>query len=244
MASVIKVYNTANDLFANTAELIAGLITSLTRLYGRCTLVLSGGSTPDKLYDLLAENYKSKIEWNKVYIFWGDERCVPPDDKESNYRSAKEHLLDKVNIPPENIFRIHAEDNPDKATSEYEKNINDFFKGGEARFDIILLGLGTDGHTASLFPGTEGLNEKHKLAVKNYTEDKKTPRITLTYKAINNAKNIIFLISGEEKKAIVKKIFINKEKNYPAVKVEPVNGSLFYLLDKNAAGELKIEKNI
>lgn len=243
MASEIKVYNSANDLFANAAELIAGLITSLTRLYGKCTFVLSGGSTPNKLYDLLAENYKNKIEWDKVYIFWGDERCVLPDDKESNYRSAKEHLLDKVNIPPENIFRIHAEDNPDKAASEYEKNINDFFKGVEACFNIILLGLGTDGHTASLFPGTEGLNEKQKLAVKNYTEDKKTTRITLTYKAINDAKNIIFLISGEEKKEIVKKIFINKEKNYPAVKVEPVNGSLLYLLDKNAAGELKIENN-
>jgi 6-phosphogluconolactonase len=239
MASEIKIYNSANDLFANAAELISGLITSFIKLHGKCSLVLSGGSTPNKLYDLLAENYKNKIEWDKVYIFWGDERCVPPGNKESNYRSAKEHLIDKINILDINIFRILAEDDPVKAAVEYEKNIKDYFNGGEICFDIILLGLGTDGHTASLFPDTDGLNETHKLAVNNYIKDKKAARITLTYKAINNAKNIIFLISGEEKQSIVKKIFINKEKNYPAVKVEPVNGNLYYLMDKNAAGDFE-----
>lgn len=241
MASEIKIYDSANDLFANAAELISGLITSSIILNGKCSLVLSGGSTPNNLYDLLAENYKNKVEWNKVYLFWGDERCVPPDNIESNYRSAKEHLLDKINIPDENIFRIHAEEDSIKAAMEYEKNIKDYFNGEEICFDVILLGLGTDGHTASLFQGTDGLNEKNKLAVNNYIKDKKTTRITLTYRAINNAKNIIFLISGEEKQAIVRKIFINKEKNYPAVKVEPVNGNLFYLMDKSAAGDFKIE---
>lgn len=241
MASVIKVYNSADDLFKNSAELIAGLLTSFISLYRKCSLVLSGGSTPEKLYDLLSENYKNKIDWEKVFIFWGDERCVPPGDDESNYKSAKEHLLDKVNIPQENIFRIHAEENPERAAEEYERKIREYFKNSEVCFDIILLGLGTDGHTASLFPGTDGLNEIQKLAVKNYIENTKTTRITLTYKAINNAKNIFFLISGEGKKDIVNEIFINKENNYPAVKVEPVNGSLFYLLDKNAAGELKTE---
>lgn len=244
MASEIKIYNSANDLFAYSAELITDLINSSIKLYGKCSLVLSGGSTPEKLYDLLAENYKNKIEWDKVYFFWGDERCVPPDNIESNYRSAKEHLIDKINIPDENIFRIHAEDNPGKAAVEYENTIKDFFKNREVCFDIILLGLGTDGHTASLFPGTDGLNEKQKLAFNNYIKDKKMARITLTYKAINDAKNIIFLISGEEKQAIVRKIFINKEKNYPAVKVETVSGNIFYLMDKNAAGDLKIENKL
>jgi 6-phosphogluconolactonase len=241
MSSEIKVYNSAAELYSNSAEIIAGLITSFTRLYNKCSLVLSGGSTPNKLYDLLAESYKNKIDWEKVFIFWGDERCVPPDDKKSNYRSAKEHLLEQVKIPDKNIFRIHAEENPDKAAEMYEKNIEEYFGGIDACFDIILLGLGTDGHTASLFPDTTGLNEKQKLAVKNYQGDKTTPRITLTYKALNNAKNIIFLISGEEKKEIVKKIFVNKEKNFPAAKVEPVNGNMFFLLDKNAAGDFKTE---
>ena len=143
MVSDIKIYENTGELYKGAAELIAGLISSFIRLNQKCTLVLAGGSTPEKLYRLLAGNYKLEIDWSKVFLFWGDERYVPVEHPDSNYKIASETLLSQTNIEPESIFKIHTDTSPEDSAREYEERIKKFFGGDELPvFDIILLGLG------------------------------------------------------------------------------------------------------
>lgn len=212
---------------------------------GFFTGVLSGGSTPRALYTLLASSrYLDQVPWPKIHVFWGDERCVPPTHPESNFRMASDSLLSKVPIPKENIHRMPAEqENHDRAAQEYENTLKTFFRlktGGYPRFDLVLLGMGDDGHTASLFPGAAALRETKRLAVANYIEKLHTYRLTLTAMAINYARNILFLISGEPKASVLKEVLEGayEPNRLPTQLIQPVGGRVTFLVDRPAASKL------
>jgi 6-phosphogluconolactonase len=210
------------------------------------TIALSGGSTPRRLYALLASDAKlrKQIPWDRIHFFWGDERHVPPGHPESNYRMAYETILSKAPIPLKNIHRIHAEDaDAGRAAAGCELEIRQFFKieaGQIPSFDCVLLGMGPDGHTASLFPGTSALEETNRLMVANWVEKFQSYRITMTLPVINNAERIIFLVGGEEKADILKAVLEGdiESKRYPAQLIQPTDGVLFWFLDQSAAGRL------
>jgi 6-phosphogluconolactonase len=181
----------------------------------------------------------ASLPWNKIFFFWGDERHVPPDHADSNYRMVQESLLSKVPVPTENIFRVRAEQSDaDAAAKEYEKVVRDFFRlnpGQFPRFDLVLLGLGPDGHIASLFPGSPGLSESKRIFIANRIEKMSTDRLTFTYPVLNNAACDIFLVSGEGKKDKVRQI-LEEQKDFPASHVDPQNGELLWFMDRAAAG--------
>ncbi len=212
------------------------------------TVALAGGSTPKSLYQLLAsDEFKNKIDWNSVFFFFGDERNVLPDDAESNFRMANENLFRPLKINAENIFRWETEfEDARTIAADYETKIIDFFDLNEnefPKFDLIFLGMGDDGHTASLFPGTKALAENEKIAVENQVEKLNARRLTLTYPAINNAKNIIFTVRGEDKAETLKAVLEGdfEPQKFPSQKVEPVSGNLFWLVDSAAGGFLGSE---
>lgn len=200
------------------------------------TLVLSGGSTPIPLFQRLAED--EEIDWSRIQVFWGDERCVPPDHEQSNYRSAYEHLLKHVDIPEENIHRMEGELPPAEAAQRYEDEIRRVLElepGELPRFDLVMLGMGDDGHTASLFPGTAALNEEHKLVVANDVPQMDTTRITLTFPVLNAARQVIFLVGGTGKGEQLERVLFGPEDELPpAGLVQPESGSIIWLFtDQN-----------
>jgi 6-phosphogluconolactonase len=212
---------------------------------GRCTVALAGGSTPERLYRLLAsEAYRHAVPWASLDIFFGDERCVPPDDKESNYRMAREALLDHVPVMPDQVFRMEGERYPQSAAMTYALKLADTFAltaGAVPHLDLILLGMGPDGHTASLFPHTAALKVVDTLVTANHVEKMNTWRLTLTYPVLDGAANVLFLVGGAEKAHAVAQV-IEGEFNpdeYPSQGVLVPNGTLTFLLDAAAAGELK-----
>lgn len=209
---------------------------------GRFSVALSGGNTPRSVYSLLAQQYKTSLPWDKTHIFFGDERCVPPDHPDSNYRMANEALLSHVAIPPENVHRICAELAPEAAAKDYENQLRSFFQLNNntwPRFDLIMLGLGQDGHTASLFPGSSALKESSRLVAPTWVEKKKIFRITLTYPVVNNAAEVEFLVSGSGKAQILKDVFNpSGAAAFPAQLIKPINGRLLWLLDHAAASLL------
>jgi len=241
-APIIEVSSTAADLFHAAAEEFTKAGRQAIGAQGRFTVALSGGSTPKSLYALLAASYQD-FPWARTYLFFGDERHVPPTDAESNYRMANESLLSKIAIPGQNIFRIKAE-NPDAsaAAAEYESQLKRFFalKPGEfPRFDLILLGLGPDGHTASLFPGSEGLKEHSKLVIPNWVEKFQTNRLTFTFPVLNSAAEVVFLSSGPDKAAMVHEVLeVTHTPPYPSQQIQPTNGRLLWMLDEAAASKL------
>jgi 6-phosphogluconolactonase len=236
----IRILKTAAELFETAAAMFAAQAAEAVQARGRFTVALSGGSTPKTLYSLLAT--KPGIPWDKVYFFWGDERHVPPDDPESNYRMVNEALLSKIQVPPENIFRIHAEEkDATAAAQQYEQVIKDFFHlspGQFPRFDLIYLGTGPDGHTASLFPGTAALNETQRLVVANWVPKFNTDRLTFTYPVLNAAACVTFLASGPDKAPILHDILENSAAGLPSQRVRPTNGKLIWLVDEAAASKL------
>jgi len=205
--------------------------------HGRFTIALSGGSTPQGAHALLAQ--QRDLPWEKIYMFFGDERHVPPDDKESNYRAARESLLSKAPIPPENIHRIRAELPADVAAQQYEEELRKFFQrppGEWPRIDLIMLGMGPDGHTASLFPNTAALNENSRWVVANRVEKLNTWRITFTFPLINHAAEVLYLIAGDDKAEVLRDILEGEKKDaYPTQQVQPVNGKLLWIIEKGAA---------
>jgi 6-phosphogluconolactonase len=235
---------TPQDLFQAAAEEVIRAATSAIKQGGRFTIALSGGSTPKNLYTLIAANASTSLPWDQMFFFWGDERHVPPDDGDSNYRMAKESLLSKVAIPPANIFRIPAE-NPDAsaAADAYEQTLRKFFAvapGEFPRFDLILLGIGPDGHTASLFPETAALQETSRLVVANWVEKLKTSRITLTLPVLNAARCVAFLVSGTDKAAVLHEVLEGDApaEKYPSKLVQPSEGKLIWFVDRAAASQL------
>src|ERR1700756_5355262 len=210
----IRVLTTPQELFAAAAEEVVRLANLAVAEHGRFTIALSGGSTPKSLYNLLATNARTALPWEHMYFFWSDERHVPPTDPDSNYRMANEAMLSKVPVPAGNVFRFPAE-NPDAeaAAEEYESTLRKFFQlkpGQFPQFDLILLGLGPDGHTASLFPGTTGLQEKSRLVIANWVEKLKTHRLTFTLPVLNAARSVDFLVSGTDKAPVLRAVLQEK----------------------------------
>ncbi len=235
---------TPQDLFHAAAEEVVRAATEAVAQRGRFTIALSGGSTPRNLYTLIAANAGSSLPWEKMFFFWSDERHVLPTDPDSNYRMADETLLSKVPIPPANIFRVPAE-NPDAAAAAeiYERTLQKFFEVGAGevpRFDLILLGMGPDGHTASLFPESAALQDQSRLVVANWVEKMKTSRITFTLPLLNAARCVAFLVSGIDKAAVLREVLEGKTpgEKYPSKLVRPSDGKLIWFVDRAAASEL------
>lgn len=238
----VEILGSPQELFHAAAETFCSLGLKAIQKAGRFIIALSGGSTPRGLHQELATNFSSCLPWDKVFFFWGDERHVPPDSSDSNYRMAKETLLSKLPVPSVNILRVPAE-LPDarEAAQKYEDTLDKFFQlpGNEFPvFDFILLGMGPDGHTASLFPGTAALQEKDRLVVANWVEKLNTFRITFTYPVLNNASSVMMLVSGDEKAEMVRKALKDPGANLPCQGVKPVHGELVWYLDKGAAVKL------
>jgi len=238
----IEVLATAADLFHAAAEEFIRAGRDAIGAQGRFTVALSGGSTPKALYSLLAASHAG-FAWNRVFLFFGDERHVPPTDPDSNYRMVNESLLTKIAIPAENVFRVPAE-NPDAtaAASDYEAQLRRFFelKPGEfPRFDLILLGLGPDGHTASLFPDSPALDEQSRLVVANWVAKFNAYRITFTFPVLNRAAEVMFLASGADKANMLHQVMEGKSTPpLPSQRVQPSDGKLLWLLDEAAAANL------
>jgi 6-phosphogluconolactonase len=238
----IEVLANAGDLFHAAAEEFVRVGRTAIGAQGRFTVALAGGSTPKALYSLLAANYAS-FAWNRVFLFFGDERHVPPTDPQSNYRMVNESLLTKITIPAENVFRVTAE-NPDAAAAalEYEERIRRFFElrpGEFPRFDLILLGMGPDGHTASLFPDSPALDEQSRLVVSNWVAKFNTDRITFTFPVLNHANEVMFMTSGADKADMLHQVLEGKNTPpFPSQKVQPSDGKLLWMIDEPAAAKL------
>ncbi len=244
LSSHVRLVDDPAALFQAAAEEFAAQASAAIGTQGRFTVALSGGSTPKGMFSLLAAKYRERLPWDKMFFFWGDERHVPPDNPESNYRMAYEVVLSKVPVPAGNVYRVPAED-PDagRAAEKYEQTLRQFFQptaGAYPRFDLILLGMGPDGHTASLFPGTTALQEKSRWVVATWVEKFKTDRITFTLPVINGANVVVFLVGGGDKAVTLREVLEGKQSPelFPAKLIHPPNGKLIWLVDRAAAGAL------
>jgi 6-phosphogluconolactonase len=207
--------------------------------HGAFFVALSGGSTPNAVYQkLTSDPFSEKIDWSKVWLFWGDERSVPPTDPENNYRMAMDAGFNKVPIPHEQIIRMRAEENIEENALDYEKTLKKILK--EHPFDLVILGMGEDGHTASLFPQTEALKAKERLVVANFVPQKNTWRMTLTFEAINAAQNIAIYVIGASKKETVKQIFKSEAQfeRYPIQLIGTRGHKALWILDQEAASNI------
>jgi 6-phosphogluconolactonase len=240
----IRVLTTPQELFEAAAEEVLRAAKEAVEQRGRFTIALPGGSTPKSLFNLLATNARTVMPWDRTFFFWGDERHVPPTDPDSNYRMAEESMLSKIPVAAGNVFRIPAE-NPDAAAAAeaYEQTLRKFFQpepGQVPVFDLILLGMGPDGHTASLFPGSVGLHEKTRLVIANWVDKLKASRLTLTLPVLNAARCVAFLVSGTDKAAMLKTVLEENvpPEQYPSRLIRPSNGKLIWLVDRAAASDL------
>ena len=248
----VRIYRDPEELALKAARLFARLADQYVIGCGRFSVALSGGSTPRAMLSLLAADpFVDTVPWSSIYFFWGDERCVPPDHRDSNYRMASDALLSKAPVPPENIFRIPAEiPDLERAAEEYAATLTAFFLAGPGatrtgtsalsnvpRFDLVFLGMGPDGHTASLFPHTAALQAGEQIVVANYVEKLNAHRITLTATTINNARNVTFLAAGEDKAEALKNVLEGSYQPdlYPSQLIRPSNGTLLWMVDDAAA---------
>ncbi len=237
MKKNIRVYSSKSELIKAVANKIINTIKGSVQEKGRCYLALAGGNTPRDVYSLLAKEHdKNPVSWNQVHLFWGDERTVPPEHPDSNYAMAKRSFLDQITIPPENIHRIEGEMEPERAAEKYEKVLHDVFKDKPPRFDLILLGVGEDGHTASLFPETEALDVTDRLVTAVFVPKLNSWRVTLTLPLLNAAREVVFMVSGGSKSKIIQQIMTVRHptKELPATLVHPENGRLTWMLDFEA----------
>jgi len=238
----IEVLPTPEELFQAAAHEFVRVGNAAIAARGRFTVALAGGSTPKGLYSLLAKNH-ARFNWRQTFIFFGDERHVPPESPDSNYRMVNESLFTKINIPSKNLHRVRAENrDAHAAAAEYEEDLRQFFmpKRDEfPRFDLILLGLGEDGHTASLFPDSQALKEQTKFVVANWVIKFNAYRITFTFPVLNRAAEVMFLVSGIDKADITLHVLEGENRPpFPAQRVRPVDGKLLWMLDEAAAERL------
>lgn len=235
---MITIFPNLEALSQAAAGMVVERCTLAIKAHSRFSIVLSGGSTPQRTYELLGSPpYRDQIAWEKVHVFWGDERCVPLDDPRSNAKMANEVLLDKVPVPLHQIHPIVCSGDPSKTAKDYEDLLKAFFQDQPPRFDLILLGLGPDGHTASLFPGTPVLKEDERWVADVYVPGQDFHRITLTVPIVNSAAAAAFLVAGSDKAHAlyeVRKGATNPER-FPAQLISPVDGELFWLVDNEAA---------
>jgi 6-phosphogluconolactonase len=245
----VEVHPTQQELMVGAADSFVAIADAAIGASGRFTVALSGGGTPRRLYALLAtESYARRIDWSRTHVFWSDERCVPPDHVDSNYRTACETLLDRVPIPPENVHRMRGDAEPVAAAASYEQELRDTFhvSHGEprlergARFDLVLLGLGANGHTASLFPHMPAVRERARWVSAEHVSELAMWRLTLTPPVINAAAEVIFLVSGAEKADVLERVLHGPRQPdlLPAQAIEPRAGRLRWLVDASAAARL------
>lgn len=243
--SKIFVLPNASDLMEAAAEHVAEQAALSIKARERFTIALGGGSTPKSLYRLLASpEYRTRLEWEKVEFFWGDERHVPPDHAESNYRMAHEAMLLPLAIPEHHIHRIHGElPQAVDAAMQYEEVLRSTFEGSDSpipQFDLVLLGMGPDGHTASLFPGTDAVHETTRWVTAPWVEKFQSFRITMTPGLINQARQTTFLIAGREKAEVLRAVMEGPYQPdlLPSQVINPTSGNLTWFLDQEAAGSL------
>lgn len=251
----VRAYVDAEELALKAAQYFARLADQYVIGNGHFTVALSGGSTPQAMLRVLAqEPFFSTVPWSMIYFFWSDERCVPPEHDESNFRVAQELLLAKVPVNPENVFRFRGEiSDPELAAQDYEKTLRNFFIMGPGtdrrgtaplslfpRFDLIFLGMGADGHTASLFPGSPALQVTNRSVCAHYVERLQAHRLTLTVPTINNARNVTFLVSGADKAETFRQVMEGPARPdvLPSQSIKPGNGTLLWLVDEPAAARL------
>ena len=236
----VRVFQDLDALSRAAAELFTTRAKRCVASQGRFAVALSGGATPRGLYALLGSTpFCEKTEWKRTHIFWADERCVPGDHPESNFKLAVDEFLSKIIIPKENIHRIKGEEGPGRAAQDYEEELRSFFGPAFPVFDLIILGAGEDGHTASLFPGSASLHERARFALPVHLEPPKLDRVTLTLPVLDHAAEVLFLASGRAKAGIVHAILENgNPMHYPAGLVRPVRGSITWFIDRQAAGLL------
>jgi 6-phosphogluconolactonase len=238
----LEILNTADELAEAAARSIVTIASHALSVKNNFTIALSGGSTPKRLYELLAnpkKEFRSQMPWENTIFFWTDERHVSPDHADSNYRMTNEAMLSHVPVPGTNVHRFLAElSNAEAVATNYELQLSDGFDGSLPRFDLILLGLGTDGHTASLFPGTTALAEVKTWVVAPWVEKFKSFRLTMTLPVLNNAAAVMFLVSGDDKASILRDVLSEGLPRFPAQQINPTNGELTWLVDRAAASKL------
>ncbi len=235
---MISVYPDREALSRAAAGLFAVVAVRAVADHGRCAVLLAGGETPRRTYELLAEEpLRSRVPWGHLHLFWGDERCVPPDDPRSNARMAYRTLLDRVPVPAGQVHPIPGDRDPRQAADEYEALLRRFFAGALPRFDLVLLGLGDDGHTASLFSGSPVLDERERWTAVTRRASEEIDRITLTAPLINKAELAIFLVAGGDKAAALHEVLEEEPDPHcrPARLIRPENGELHWLIDRAAA---------
>ena len=239
-----RISPTPAEVAKAAAELFTTAVINAVSARGVARVAISGGTTPKAMFALLAaEPFAFQIPWDKLDLFWVDERCVPPDNADSNYRMTREALLSKVPLPADRIHRMEGELDPEVAAARYESTIRNAFRleGAETpTFDLILLGMGDDGHTASLFPHTEGLSDLTHIVIANHVPQKDTWRITLTSPVLNQGREVAFLIEGAAKAQVLHNVFLGpfQPDTYPSQIIRPANGRLTLLLDSAAAAKL------
>ena len=232
------ILSSPEELAASFCEYFAELVNSRIEQIGFAAVAFSGGKTPDIIFRMLADDFHNRVDWQKLLVYWADERCVPPDDPESNFGRASELLIDKVEINPANVFRIRGEEDPLQERMRYAERIssNLFQKDNFPVFDLIMLGVGEDGHTASLFPGNEKLFVTDEITAVTNNPDTGQTRITLTGSLINHAANIAVIVSGISKKSVMGKILSgNPPADIPASHIKPVSGNLIWFMTADAA---------
>jgi 6-phosphogluconolactonase len=238
----IQVYPDAEAVSHAAAAYFVRLSRQAVARQGFFTVVLSGGSTPKRVHELLAQApYRDQVDWQKVHVFWGDERCVPLDHPQSNAKMAFDTLLNHVPVPREQIHVMAGELPPAQSAAQYEAVLLNYFPDGMPVFDLLFLGMGDDGHTASLFPGTVALQEKTHWVKDNYVEKLNTYRITLTAPAINQADAIVFLVAGAGKAQVLHEVLEGpyQPERLPSQLIRPANCEAFWLIDTAAAANLK-----
>jgi 6-phosphogluconolactonase len=234
---MIRVFDDFDRLSEAAAELFAGQARRAVAARGRFCVALAGGSTPRRSYQLLSRApFRETVPWSQVHVFWGDERCVPSDDPRSNEGRARAALLDKVPLPPGQIHPMACTRGPKSAALAFETLLLDFFAPEAPRFDLILLGLGTDGHTASLFPGSKATKETRHLVVPVQGPGEDFARLTLTVPVLNRARLVVFLVSGKDKAGMLRQILRGPAGSFPAQLIVPEEGDLRWLVDREAAG--------
>ena len=236
----VKIFGTPEEVYKAVAEEILHL--TQNSMQARFNVALSGGNTPKGLFEMLSKNYTDLIPWNRIHFWWGDERCVSPNNKESNYKMTKDYLFSKISIPEENIHRIKGEENPEKEAKRYADEIDGQLnhRGKNPVFDLLILGIGDDGHTASIFPDELELFENEKTCAVTQHPITRQNRITITGRVLNNATRIFFLVTGENKSTRISEIMNDNEaaKLLPAYYISPKNGELIWFLDEAAAAKI------
>lgn len=237
----IRVFPERTSFYRGAAELVVNTVASTLEERETASVVLSGGNTPKRLYELLAgAPLRERLDWSRVHFFWSDERCVGPEDPQSNYGMAWRTLLSKIDVPADHIHRIRAESgDAERAAAEYETEIRNLLPG-EPSLDLVLLGMGEDGHTASLFPGTAW--DESRLVIANYVPRLGACRISMTPRLLNTAKTVVFLVAGNEKARAVLRVINQPGSDLPVAGIRPRNGRLVWLLDHEAASLLERPK--